>query len=188
MEVNFQEVNNMKKVKIYKSGGSVMKIMIELNANEFDMALDTGALKALSMTMKRPNEEKQEVPAQVNIPVQGNPVPPAPTPATEAPMQTPVQAPLPQNPIPVQMQIPTAPPVQVQGQPNNAAPVNAVPTTTQTYTMDQLAVAAQQLMDAGRVNELRQLLTNFGVQALTALPKEQYGAFATQLRALGAKI
>lgn len=144
-----------------------MKITIELNANEFDMALDSGALKALSMTMKRHTEEKQEIPVQVNIPVQGNPVPPAPTPATEIPTQIPVQAPL---------------------QSNNTAPVNTVPTTTQTYTMDQLAVAATQLMDAGRQNELIGLLQSFGVQALTMLPKEQYGAFATQLRAMGAKI
>jgi hypothetical protein len=64
----------------------------------------------------------------------------------------------------------------------------AVPTSTQTYTMEQLAVAATQLVDSGRRTELVNLLQTFGVQALTALPKEQYGAFATQLRTLGAKI
>ena len=63
-----------------------------------------------------------------------------------------------------------------------------VPTTIQTYTMEQLAVAATQIVDAGRRTELVGLLSSFGVQALTALPKDQYGAFATQLRALGAKI
>jgi hypothetical protein len=63
-----------------------------------------------------------------------------------------------------------------------------VPTTVQGYTIEQLAVAATQLVDAGRRTELVSLLSSFGVQALTALPKEQYGAFATQLRALGAKI
>lgn len=66
--------------------------------------------------------------------------------------------------------------------------VAPVPTSTQSYTMEQLAVAATQLMDAGRRAELVSLLSSFGVQALTALPKEQYGAFATQLRTLGAKI
>lgn len=64
----------------------------------------------------------------------------------------------------------------------------AVPTTVQSYTMEQLAVAATQIMDAGRRTELVGLLSSFGVQALTALPKNQYGAFATELRALGAKI
>ena len=63
-----------------------------------------------------------------------------------------------------------------------------VPTTVQTYTMEQLAVAATQIVDAGRSIQLVGLLNSFGVQTLTALPKVQYGAFATQLRALGAKI
>ncbi len=64
----------------------------------------------------------------------------------------------------------------------------AVPTSAQTYSMEQLAVAATQIVDAGRRTELVSLLNSFGVQALTALPKEHYGAFATQLRALGAKL
>ncbi|MBL4935083.1 hypothetical protein JK636_04845 [Clostridium sp. YIM B02515] len=64
----------------------------------------------------------------------------------------------------------------------------AVPTTVQSYTMEQLSVAGTQLVDAGRRAELVSLLSSFGVKALTALPKEQYGAFATSLRALGAKI
>lgn len=63
-----------------------------------------------------------------------------------------------------------------------------MPTTVQSYSMDQLAVAATQLIDAGRIAEIQQLLAQFGVQALTALPKEQYGAFATALRGMGAKI
>lgn len=63
-----------------------------------------------------------------------------------------------------------------------------IPTGTQSYTMDQLAVAATQLVDAGRRNDLVNLLSSFGVQALTSLPKEQYGNFATQLRAMGARI
>ena len=61
-------------------------------------------------------------------------------------------------------------------------------TSTQGYTMEQLAVAATQIVDGGRRTELVGLLNSFGVQALTSLPKEQYGAFATELRALGAKI
>lgn len=68
------------------------------------------------------------------------------------------------------------------------APATTVPATAPTYTIEQLAVAATQLMDAGKRPELVNLLTQFGVQALTALPKEQYGNFATQLRTLGAKI
>ena len=89
--------------------------------------------------------------------------------------------------IPITPAMPFAmPPTQ---QPVLQTPVPAlIPTSAPTYTMEQLAVAATQLVDAGRRTELVSLLASFGVQALTALPKEQYGAFATQLRAMGAKI
>lgn len=110
----------------------------------------------------------------------------APTAPTVAPATAPVQ--------PVQQQvmaapaIPVAQPMMTQGATALAPAVAVVPTAAQTYTMEQLAVAATQLVDAGRRMELVQLLGAFGVQALISLPKEQYGAFATQLRALGAKI
>jgi hypothetical protein len=54
--------------------------------------------------------------------------------------------------------------------------------------MEQLAVAATQLIDAGRRNDVVSLLQKYGVQALTQLSKDYYGTFATELRALGAKI
>lgn len=63
-----------------------------------------------------------------------------------------------------------------------------VPTSSKEYTLDEISVAAMQLMDAGRQADLQQLLTKFGVPSLPALPKAQYGAFATQLRAMGARI
>lgn len=63
-----------------------------------------------------------------------------------------------------------------------------VPTTQVSYDINQLAVAATGLMDAGKQQDLMNLLAKFGVQALTQLPKEQYGAFATELRGLGANI
>ena len=64
----------------------------------------------------------------------------------------------------------------------------AVPTATATYTIDQLAYAASPLIDAGKLPEVQALLGQFGVNILTELPAEQYGAFATALRGLGAKI
>lgn len=98
------------------------------------------------------------------------------------------------NVVPFQQQqaptaVPTAPiqqPVQQQMPAPQSQPV--VPTSTPGYTMDQLAVAATQLMDAGRQQELLSLLSSFGVPSLMALPKEQYGNFATQLRGMGAKL
>ncbi|KZE79285.1 hypothetical protein AV654_17595 [Paenibacillus elgii] len=64
----------------------------------------------------------------------------------------------------------------------------AVPTATQSYTLEQLAVAATPLMDSGKRAELAQLLQQFGAQSLTQLAKERYGEFATALRGLGARI
>jgi hypothetical protein len=105
--------------------------------------------------------------------------------AAVAPIQQPVPTAVPTMPM-------TQPTQQLQQAPVQQAPVQQqptpVPTSTPTYTMDKLAVAATQLMDAGKRNELLQLLSAFGVQALTQLPQEQYGAFATKLREMGANL
>ena len=118
-------------------------------------------------------------------------------PASQAvtyPIQNPSAQPLVQNQapgsvIPIYNQQNTASGNAVQA-PLQASSAQApiIPISTQSYTMEQLAVAATQLVDAGRRTELVGLLNSFGVQALTALPKEQYGTFVTQLRTLGAKI
>ncbi len=92
--------------------------------------------------------------------------------------------------------VPTAVPTQAQPVqqtyqqqvPDQQQQQQAVPTSAPSYDMNQLAVAATQLMDAGRQSELLSLLASFGAQSLMALPTEQYGAFATKLRELGAKI
>lgn len=67
-------------------------------------------------------------------------------------------------------------------------PTNTVPTGAPHYTMDMLAVAGTALIDAGRMGELCGLLAKYGVESVTALNPAQYGAFATDLRALGAQI
>lgn len=69
-----------------------------------------------------------------------------------------------------------------------AAAPTAVPTSAPSYSLDDLARAAMTLMDVGRQGELQQLLQQFNVAALPMLPKEQYGAFATALRGMGAQI
>ncbi len=129
----------------------------------------------------------------------------AAAPQASVPVQQPQQEAPPQNVVPLTQpsyqteqfaqSAPLAPPVAppVQGVPAipPVAPGQApgvVPTTTQTYSMDQLAVAATQLVDAGRQAEVIQMLQRFGGPPLTAVPKEHYGAVATELRALGAKI
>lgn len=106
-------------------------------------------------------------------------------------------APIPQ-PTPVQAtQAPVAPPVQPAPMPGPApvanAPVNYpapnVPLAQPPkYTVDQIMAAGATLMDAGKVNELMNLLHSFGVQAVMDLKPEQLGAFATALREMGAQI
>lgn len=81
--------------------------------------------------------------------------------------------------VPVQSAAPMAPAT-------TQAPT--VPVATRNYTADELARAAMMLMDAGKQTELVQLLQSFGVDSLPALAPEQYGAFATALRGMGAQI
>ena len=117
------------------------------------------------------SEIKQEAPIQENQQVPSHPnVQPEPT--TQPNLQA----------------VPTANPVQPQQQQNVQQNQQPVPTSAPTYDLNQLAVAATQLMDAGKQQDLMGLLASFNVQALTALPQQQYGAFATKLRELGAKI
>lgn len=86
------------------------------------------------------------------------------------------------RPFPTAQQAPAAP-----VQPNT--PVAGVPLAQPPkYTVDQIMAAGAQLMDAGKVNDLMNLLHSFGVQAVMDLKPEQLGAFATALRDMGAKI
>ena len=81
---------------------------------------------------------------------------------------------------PITQAAPTVAPVQ------QPVPVTPVPTTERTYTLDELANAAMTLMDKGMQTQLQELLAGYGVEALPALPKDQYGNFATALRGMGA--
>lgn len=63
-----------------------------------------------------------------------------------------------------------------------------VPTAAPQYTLDMIAKAGTALIDEGKMEQLMQLLKKFEVSSLTELPPEKYGAVATELRALGAKI
>ena len=120
------------------------------------------------------------------VPAVQQPVPPAP-----AVQQTPVQ----QTPVAPVQQTPVAPvapapvtPVAPVAPVQQTPAASSVPVGAHDYSLDEISVAAMQLMDTGRQSELQQLLAGFGVPSLPALPKAQYGAFATQLRAMGARI
>lgn len=84
---------------------------------------------------------------------------------------------------------PTAAPsaLMASQQTSAAVPVN-VPTSAPAYTLNDLAQAAMPLADSGRLDDLQNLLATFGVKSLPELPQEQYGAFATALRNMGAAI
>ena len=149
-----------------------------------------GAAEALIITTATapaapvaPDPVPQPVTPQTpQAPVQTAPAPtpttqqaPAPTPTTQqAPIQT-APAPIPPNPAQAM------PPVQP------AAP-QGVPTQTSQYTLENLAQAAVQLQDAGRTPDLITLLQKYGVQSMTQLDPSVFGAFATDLRGLGAQI
>lgn len=120
--------------------------------------------------------------APVAAPVSPAPVNPTPGPAPTT--AAPVAAPSP-SPTPV-TNAPTAGPTSAA--PGNI-PAPAVPVTgAPAYTLDQISRAGASLVDAGKMQQLLELLGRYGVQAVTQLKPEQYGAFATELRALGAQI
>lgn len=63
-----------------------------------------------------------------------------------------------------------------------------VPTSAPTYTLADLQKAAGELVNAGKSNILLGVLKEFGVAALTMLPKEKYGEFASKIREFGGNI
>ena len=112
------------------------------------------------------------------------PVGSAPTPPPVAPVSSPVPA------VPVTPAAPPAPAVPVA--PTTPAPAVPVAPTTPApgYTLEQLSRAGADLTrtDPSKMAQLVALLQQYGVQAVTQLAPEHYGAFATALRGLGAAI
>lgn len=77
-----------------------------------------------------------------------------------------------------------------------AAPVPAAPPSSvavplaapRAYTCDEIARAGAALIDAGKKEAVLALLNKYNVQFVAALDPSLYGAFATDLRGLGADI
>lgn len=146
----------------------MMEMKIKIDVPELVAAVEklAAAIDKTALNITVPNEGA----LNFNMPTGNAPVAPAPVPiATPAPVTAPAPAPVP-TPAPV------------------AAPAPAVPVTAPTYTLDQIAKAGANLVDAGKMEQLISLLTKYGVQAVTQIAPDQYGAFATELRALGAQI
>ena len=117
-----------------------------------------------------------------NVVGTGETKPETPQASVSQPAAMPVQA---QPPV----SAPAAPAMATMPPAQPAPPVSTgVPTSAVTYTLDDLARASMVLMDSGRQVELINLLSQFGAASLTELKPNQFGAFATALRGLGAQI
>lgn len=120
-----------------------------------------------------------------NIPTTKEP-PTAPVvPATvQAPPVAPVAQPTPVAPVvPTSVSVPTTP------EPPQAPPTPAVPVApVKEYTLEEIQVALQPLMDAGRTNEIVGLMQKYKVASLPELPKDQFPNLVVDLRNMGARI
>lgn len=120
-----------------------------------------------------------------NIPTTEEP-PTAPVvPATvQAPPVAPVAQPTPVAPVvPTSVSVPTTP------EPQQAPTTPAVPVApVKEYTLEEIQVALQPLMDAGRTNEIVGLMQKYKVASLPELPKDQFPSLVVDLRNMGARI
>lgn len=158
----------------------MMEMKIKIDVPELVAAVEklAAAIDKAAPHITVPNEGTLNINMPTPAPTQTAPTVPTP-PVAPASAAVPTVPPVASAPVAV----PTAPP---------AAPVTpaapTVPVTAPTYTLDQIAKAGASLVDAGKMGQLLAMLTKYGVQAVTQLNPDQYGAFATELRALGAQI
>lgn len=115
-----------------------------------------------------------------------NPTPVQATQPTAVPAIMPLTAE--QTATPIAPTVPVATPAPAVTPAADAAPAPAVPTSAPQYTLDMIATAGTALIDAGKMDQLMALLGKFGASSLTEIAPQNYGAVATELRALGAAI
>lgn len=118
-----------------------------------------------------------------------HPVPHVAVPAAPVAPVNPTSASVPPvNPAPAP--VAAAPVAGPQVTPPGNAPAVAPVAAAPAYTVEQIGKAGADLVsqDAAKMPELLALLQKYGAQAVTQLKPEQLGAFATELRGLGAKL
>lgn len=150
---------------------------MEITVNVTGLDNLANAIFALAKAAGNCKEETQ-VDATKVAPVVQQAVSPAETAAqttTTVPSTLPVQN---VQPVPTTQTAQTAPTV---------SPVPTA-TATPTYSMEQLAVAATGLIDAGKMQDVQNTLVSLGAQTLMDLPQEKYGEFASAIKAMGAVI
>ena len=151
-----------------------MEIKVTIEAPELAKAINNLAAALSKVEIAKPVESKIS-PAPKPI---ENATVPAPK-TVESKSAEPIKQ---AESIPPAIAAPTTKPIA-------AVPVTAVPVAeAPQYTVKQLMDAGAVLLDAGKINDLKNLLSSFGVEAVTHLKPEQFGAFATGLRKLGAEI
>lgn len=201
-------------IEIKITGATPTEALISLAAMglhcQADPLIDTAARQLLASGGGSAEAVVSKVPKNPSIPAApAAPASPAPVPApatapaappsapTPAPVTAPTAAPASASaPAPVAAPVvpapaPAAPAAPVAPGPTAAPgsmPAAAAPAPS--YTQEQLSKAGVELVstDPAKMAELSSLLAQYGVQAITQLAPAQYGAFATALRGLGARI
>lgn len=113
---------------------------------------------------------------------------PPTAPVVPATVQAPPVAPVAQ-PTTVAPVVPTSAPAPTTPAPQQAPPTPAVPVApVKEYTLEEIQVALQPIMDAGRTNEIVGLMQKYKVASLPELPKEQFPNLVVDLRNMGARI
>lgn len=174
----------------------MLEMKITITATDLAQAINNLAA-ALNGNTEMPTPKEAAPVASAPAAQPATPTAPVnPTPAPVAPMTTPASTP---NVAPATMPTTANPTMPVAGAPLSATPAQPVtpaantapanvPTAAPQYTLDMIATAGSALIDAGKMDQLMQLLAKFGVASLTELAPDNYGAVATELRTLGAAI
>ena len=123
---------------------------------------------------KTKSSETISVPEKVYV---DGPIPAKPEQTTPAPTVAPAAS---------ETTVPAAPVTPTTPAPASVPPVPVPTADAPTYTIEELQLACAPLMDANRMSEIQSVIAKYGAASLLDIPKEQYGALAADLRALGA--
>lgn len=152
-----------------------MELILQMNAEEAIEVTKNGTLKALAESIRTHSKASAE-PAEELSQAPGMDC------ASSMPAETPTQAPMPESTTPTW--------TPGGGATDDSTPQTpAVPTEAKSYTADELQKAAIGLMDKGvSMDAIAGVLNKLGVATLPELTPDKFGAFALELRQLGADI
>lgn len=151
-----------------------MELILQMNAEEAIEVTKNGTLKALAESIKTHSKASAESTEEL-------PQAPSMDCASAEPVEIPTTAPMPESTTPTW--------TPGGGATDDSTPQTAVPTEAKSYTADELQKAAIALMDKGvSMDDIAALLSKHGVSSLPELTPDKFGAFALDLRQLGADI